>query len=712
MFSRTPKIRIGHRAPAWLGVMLMASASTLAMGSAYAEDSGAELADTQVVTLDEIVVTSTGFGQSRAKHPGNISKISGTEIQFEKPQQPSEILNQVAGVGIQQGSGVEHLTAIRSPVLTGGAGAGSFLYLEDGVPLRAAGFGNVNALMESITEGAGGIEVVRGPGSALYGSNAEHGLVNVLSMAPSEEPEARLTGWLGPHGNQNLNGSASSTITEAGGTVHGFRGTFALNEDGGFRDDSSYGQQKLQLRYDITKPETRIRTTLSAINLNQETAGFITGFDAYKDPAVYKTNPNPDAYRDAWAMRGAMRVEHDLSRNESIAITPYFRTNGMEFLMHFLPGTPVEESGHWSLGLLTSYEKRLSGGHKIILGLDSEYTDGYLSEIQSGPAVAGYVTGTHYDYDIKSTVIAPYLHTVWSLTPATELTAGLRYEFTRYEYDNKGGATSALLYAADRSARPDDRTDTYAIPTPKLGLVHVFSDTLTGFANIARAARAPQTTDIYRLQKVPGTAFAIDPGSVDPEILDSIELGARGRIGQARYEVSTYYMKKRNYTFRDSAGNTIFDGRTRHVGIEAEIATPLIWNFDIAASATYARHTYEFDNPADGIVAGNDVDSAPRTLSNVRLGYSFHETRGRLELEWVHMGSYETDAANLHSYSGHDLLNLRADYSLSDNLSVFGRVSNLLDTRYADRADYTGFGGDRYFPGEDRALYAGATIRF
>jgi len=96
---------------------------------------------------------------------------------------PAEALNRVAGVNIHRGSGQEHLTAIRSPVLTGGAGAGSFLYLEDGVPLRAAGFANVNGLFEAGTEFADKLEVFKGPGPALYGSNAVHGLINVQAQS-------------------------------------------------------------------------------------------------------------------------------------------------------------------------------------------------------------------------------------------------------------------------------------------------------------------------------------------------------------------------------------------------------------------------------------------------------------------------------------------------------------------------------------------------
>jgi outer membrane receptor protein involved in Fe transport len=691
-------------------------------GTRAQADPAATTGDT--MNLDELVVTSTGFGEPRATHPGNIAKIDADEIDFVKAEQPAELLNRVPGVDIQQGSGVEHLTAIRSPVLTGTAGAGSFLYLEDGVPMRAAGFANVNELMEAMTEEAGGIEVIRGPASALYGSNAEHGLINVLTRAPSVIPEGSLTGWLGPHGVQNLDGTASTSV-KSGDTTQGVRGSFALNEDGGFRADSGYGQQKLQLRYDYARPDTTVRTTFDTVNLNQETAGYVVdpsnpaNIDAYKIDSLRTSNPNPEAYRDAWAIRGAMRIEHDLGDGRKIALTPYGRTNGMNFLMHFQRGEPVEENGHWSGGLLTSYEKLLSGGHKLIVGFDSEYTDGYLREIQSGPTLSGgYITGTHYNYDVKAVVLAPYLHTVWQLGAGTQLTAGVRYEFTRYDYTNLAGPTNtAVPRTTDRFARPANRTDTFSNPTPKLGLTHIFSDEVTGFVNVAHAARAPQTADLYRLQKIPGGVAPYngpDPSTIKSEVLDSIEIGARGRINRLSYEIATYFMKKHNYAFRDSNGDNVTDGKTQHVGIEGEVATPLLWNFDLAASATYARHSYDFTHSStsfESFSKGSDIDTAPRTVADVRLGYSFDEGLGRAELEWVHLGAYWMDSAHTEQYPGHDLFNLRTEYALTENLSVFGRLENIFDKKYADRADF--FQGQaRFFPGEDRGLYVGTTVSF
>ncbi|MBX3504040.1 MAG: TonB-dependent receptor [Parvibaculum sp.] len=665
-----------------------------------------EAEEEQGLLTDELVVTTTGFGTPRTTHTGNIAKIGEFEMEFIRPAQPAEALNRLPGVGIQQGSGAEHLTAIRSPVLTGGAGAGSFLYLEDGVPMRAAGFANVNALMEAMDEISGGIEVVRGPGGARYGSNAEHGLINFLSRPPAPESDAEITFWGGPHDFFKSTGTASATLADGDTAKHGFRGSFAALHDGGFRADSGLEQQKARFRYDYTAPDTRIAATLTAVNTNQETAGFVVGPDAYKNPALYKTNPNPEAYRDAWAVRGAVRMERDIGENLTLVLTPYARTNAMDFLMHFVIGQPVEQNAHWSGGLLSSLVASLDGGHRLIFGLDSEYTDGWLSEVQYSPTAGGAPNqspqGVHYDYTVKALVLAPYVHSEWKLAPKTLFTAGLRFEYTRYDYQN-----DAPVGVFGRFLRIPDRVDEFADFTPKVGLLHEFSESFTAYANLARGTRAPQTTDLYRLQRLQV------PGEAKSEELDSLEVGARGRIAGIFYETNLFYMQKRNYYFRDANGFNVTDGRTDHAGIEVEFSAPLAFGFDIAAAGTYARHTYAFTNitPSEVILDGNDVDTAPRTLGNLRLGYNFHEGAGRAEFEWVHMGSYWMDAGNTQKYDGHDIFNLRLDYDVTENVALFGKLTNIFNSRYADRADFA-FGGERYFPGEDRGLYLGATLRY
>ena len=82
------------------------------------------------------------------------------------------------------------------------------------------------------------------------------------------------------------------------------------------------------------------------------------------------------------------------------------------------------------------------------------------------------------------------------------------------------------------------------------------------------------------------------------------------------------------------------------------------------------------------------------------------------ELELVHMGEYYTNPENTATYGGHDLLNLRMQYDVSDDFMVYVNVMNLADEEYAERADFSGWVGDRYFPGEPIRAFIGFTWKY
>ncbi|PHS31831.1 MAG: TonB-dependent receptor [Methylophaga sp.] len=675
---------------------------------ALASASATTMVSADNLNLDELVVTGTRSETSLLDLAGNTGKISESEIDLVRADHIEEVINRIPGVMIQRGNGQEHLTSIRSPVLTGGAGAGSFLFLQDGIPLRAAGFANVNGLFEAFSEQAGSIEVVRGPGSALYGSNAVHGLVNVITRAPSLDLERSIDMSVGPHDLYKTKATVSNTMGK-----HGYRLSFNGTTDGGYIDESGFDQQKLNFRYDYLGDVNSVTTIFTATNLNQETAGYTEGFNSYRDTHQVKaTNSNPDAYRDAKSTRLSVRWDHDLSDDSYFTITPYFRSTELDFLMHFLPGTPVEKNEHQSVGLLASYTKEFEGGHKVIVGTDFEYTQGELSEVQEGATVFGrFVQGVHYDYDVDATVIAPYVHSEWQLAEKTRMTAGLRFEHTRYEYDNN--TTGGLNFGAFQ--RPEDSNDTFNNLSPKLGFTHLVAEDTSIFTNIARGNRAPQTTDLYRIRNTQIN------GEADSEKVDSFEIGIRKVGNGIQYEITTFYMKKKDHFFRDSTGDNVPNGKTTHYGIELGAFIPLGEKFDLAGSFTYARHQYDFDNVgtdpngSNSINDGDDIDTAPRHIGNLRLGWNIKPS-SRLELEWLHVGRYYTDSGNVHSYNGHDLLNLRAQHQVNKNVTLYGRISNLLNTDYAERADYNYVNAfnntDRYFVGEQAAVHIGASYNF
>ena len=131
--------------------------------------------------IEEITVTSNSRkSEGLADINAAVSVIGEEELRSIGHTHLQETLNRLPGVSIHRNNGQESLTAIRSPVLTGAGACGAFLVAENGIPVRSSGFCNVNEMFDLHAENAASVEVVRGPGSAFWGSNAVHGLVNVV----------------------------------------------------------------------------------------------------------------------------------------------------------------------------------------------------------------------------------------------------------------------------------------------------------------------------------------------------------------------------------------------------------------------------------------------------------------------------------------------------------------------------------------------------
>ncbi|MCI5044919.1 MAG: TonB-dependent receptor, partial [Aquisalinus sp.] len=469
-------------------------------------------------------------------------------------------------------------------------------------------------------------------------------------------------------------------------------------EDTGFRSESGADSQGLVVRRTGIHRSWAHDTILTVANLNQETAGFAQGDEVYRDNRLRRFNPNPQAYRDSKALRLQSRWQQQ-GENGTISVTPYFRWTEMEFLQHFLPSQAVEENGHWSAGFQSAWY----GDNDITIGLDGEYTEGYLTEIQSRPDIFSFVQGIHYNYDISSSSLSPFAQVVRAVTDNWRIVLAARADYTSYDY-----TTNTPADRIGRFIRPGDRKDDFLTFSPKASLLRQ-TEAGTYWLSYAEGARPPQTTDLYRLQQNQIVE------EIDPEKIRSFEFGWRGNWHErVSGEVTAYFAEKENFLFRDADGFTVSDGETRHTGIEAEITAQLTERLSLNANGTYARHTYEFDRPVnsaanstEAIRSGDDVDTAPRTLAGARLNWQAAEDF-QTQVEWVHVGEYFMDASNSREYPGHDIFNVRLE-KRKGFFTAYTALRNVLDERYATRADFA-FGNERYFPDEGRTLTVGLSF--
>ena len=651
-----------------------------------------DLTETVLVTADRIASPALDL-------PLAWSVVEEQALDLTAHVHINETMQRVSGAWISRGNGQESLTALRSPVLTGAGSCGSFMMAWDNISLRAPGFCNVNQLFDANTEQAGRIEVIKGPATALFGSNAMHGVINVLSAAPTETASHRLSLEAGPYDYYRAKYAYGNTRGR-----HGI--SFRINgtTDGGYKEDSGYDQQKLNLRHDYSGDIWSISSALQFANLNQETAGFIQGFEAYKDPDLKDSNPNPEAYRDARSLLAYSRASREFGLL-SLSITPYLRHNDMEFLQHFLPWQPVEKNGHSSLGLRSELRGAIGQGNWVA-GLDLDYTEGWLEEIQEEPFSPNQPEGVHYDYEVEALNAALFTQLDYPLGDRWQLEGGLRIEYTGYDYKNltEDGSACGPEASACRFYRPADRRDHFNDWNANIGLSYALNSENRLFVRAANGFRAPQTTELYRLQA--GQEVA----DLDSEEIGNIELGLRGTLAERfAYQINAFRMQKDNVIFQDADRQNVSGAETKHYGIEGRLDYTINDHWYLGLAATSARHKYDSNIRllgSEGDIKGNDIDTAPRLFGSARLGrhIDFPSGTGVAELEWVYLDSYYLEPDNLHEYEGHSLLNLRLRAPFANRWEAALRITNLLDEDYAERADY-GFGSYRYFVGQPLGAY-------
>ncbi|CAA0100702.1 Vitamin B12 transporter BtuB [Halioglobus japonicus] len=657
---------------------------------------------------EDILVTASRVQEDALKMPLSWSTVSEETLSLVDPVHINEIMQRVPGAWISRGNGQESIIALRSPVLTGSGSCGAFFSAADGISLRAPGFCNVNQLFDSNFEQAGRIEVIRGPATALYGSSAMHGVINVISAAPTEELDSLLSVEGGPDNYFRAKYRYSDTVGRNGISV-----STNATHDGGYKDDSGYDQQKAIVRHDYNGQDWDFRTVLDTANLKQDTAGYIEGYKAYNDSDSRKDNPNPNAYRDAWSVRLYSAASVALNNNSRLTLTPYLRVNEMQFLQHFLPWQPEEKNAHNSLGLRTTVNTD-AGVLRWTNGIDLEYTDATLKETQDEDFSPNQPIGVHYDYQVDASVAALYSQLRTQFNSPWELDAGVRFEYTNYDYNNRTGDGAPCEPSADacRFYRPADREDDFSNWSLNVGASYSLSEDHIIYMRYAHGFRAPEASELYRLQSGQQSA------DLDSEKIDNVEIGLRGYWQRnTRYDVAVYYMNKEDVIFQDADRQNVSGAQTNHYGAEMSVDFLLTDNWSVGIDANYASHTY--DNTIEllgssGNINGNDIDTSPKAFGSARLGWDFSSLvnrNSRAELEWVYMDSYFLEPENEHEYNGHSLLNLRITSDLTPRWSAGLRLTNLLDVEYAERADF-GFGEYRYFVGQPRGAYVQISYQF
>lgn len=648
-------------------------------------------------TIERIAITANKSAIPINESSHSITVIDSNNIDKTNAQHINQLLSSSPGTWISRGNGQEHLTAIRSPVLTGAGSCGAFFVGIDGIATRAAGFCNANQLFDLPFEQSKAIEVLRSPSSTMYGSNAVHGVINALTADAFNSPNY-VSSEIGAYDFIRFLSQHSFLMSDQQKAL-----TIQTNftQENGYQTESGYDQQKINLIYQSQSDQWQIKTLFSASNLNQETAGFIRGFESYKDESIRKVNPNPEAYRDA----KSARIQSSLSREFKgglFSIKPYFRYNQMAFLQHFLPWQALERNGHRSVGFQTLYDVDFSYQKtqlSWLTGFDTDLTKGWLTETQEDDFSPNIPAGIHYDYQTDSTQVSLYSRLNASFAK-WNFSVGLRSEYIAYDHDNKTSSFSACSSEVSvcRFVRPDDQTRSFNALSPSISALYHLNEFSNVYVSATQGYRAPQVTELFRLQNNQQVA------DINEESIRSFEVGFRYSKEKLSSHLAMYKMNKQDVIFQNSERQNVTGGKSSHFGVELEMFYRFSNSISFSGHLSYAEHLYENNTTlVSDPIKGNFIDTAPKWMSSFDINYKNND-KLNLGLKLNYLSEYFLNPQNTAEYDGHSLIDFYLSYQLYKKVNLSLNVFNLTDTFYAERADFA-FGDYRYFIGQGRRAF-------
>jgi iron complex outermembrane receptor protein len=659
--------------------------------------------------LNQVLVSASREAQVRTGSPVAISAISKQVLTDTKPASLEQVLNKVSGVYMVNLGNEQHTMAIRQPI----GYRSLFLYLEDGVPIRTTGDFNHNALIEMNMAALKTIEVIRGPASSLYGSEAIGGAINFITQGPSQILSAKLQVEGSDQGYRRTDFSVSNTVGKLGIYAAGY---YAAQRDG-IIAHSDFDKLALTLRADYAlNPKSKLVTTASLIDYRTDQTG---GLDRKRFYEKEYSSQHTFTYRKVKALRLKSTLEHDWNASNSTRLTLFYRHNAIGqnpfYAIRNVAGNAAKASGEinedafQSYGLVAQHRKtfpflnaRLIGGLSAdhspaayqarLTDIDRDETGKYTGYSEAGLLLT--------DYQVQLLNTAAYAQ--FELNPLERLkaVAALRYDRLDYTFNNH-------LPPGAYSGAPDEKNGFKSL-TPKLGLTYDLGNSMGLYANYSVGFTPPQITELYRGVQVPSLKSA-----------DFANYEAGGWISFAQskgyLDLSVYQLNGTNeivsVRLPDGSYENQNAGKTRHRGVEYTFRYAPVESIAFRFSGTNARHTYIDYVERGTAFSGKEMATAPRFISNSELTYKPAFARGiRLSLEWQHLGRYYMDAANSAHYQGYDLLNARFGYAFR-GFEVWVNALNLTDKLYATTADKYAY-GESYRPGNPRTFHVGAGYHF
>jgi vitamin B12 transporter len=618
---------------------------------------GDDTADTIIVTASRIPVPLVAAGSS-------VSVIDREQIEARQSIFATDILQDLPGVAVSQSGGIGSITQIRIR----GAEANQVLVLIDGIEANDPSGNDEFAFQHLTTWDVERIEVVRGPQSALWGSDALAGVVNVITRMPTEEFAAGGFAEGGAYDTYSAGGRLS-------GTVLGARAGLSLSRvDSGGSNSSRSGNE------DDGYENTTAALTLTGSPTDAIDLHFIGRFT--------------DTTKEFDGTDFVTGLPADTGDKSDVGLG-YVRAGGTLRLLN----------GRWTQALRTAWTTTDTENTGDFGGTGSTAADKYGVYYQTtwqfapgGPDGLGNSVTLALDHERQEFSQRGDIIVIDPDDPTQNLNPNQDQQL-----DNTAAVLELLLRPIDRmslslSGRYDDNSDFANVGTYRATAAWTAESTGTRLhASYGTGQKAP--TFVERFGFFPGQ-FVGNP-DLEPETSLGWEAGAEQPLWNDHLRIGATY-------FRETLDNEIdgfafdpdsslftaanLDGQSVRRGLEFSAVASVSDTLRFSGSYTYTDATQP--DPATGI----DTREIRRPRHSASLNGDWRLLAGKADvnLNLTYVGDQDdvffevappfgTRTVTLDAYY---LANVAASYHLTTQTSVYGRVENLLNESYENVYGY------------------------
>ncbi|WP_375195807.1 TonB-dependent receptor family protein [Sphingobium sp.] len=640
-----------------------------------------------------IVTASPEVEEAAAKvvrTPGGVDVVSAEAFEDKLAVSLGDALRFSPGVYTQPRFGQEVRISIRGSGLSRGYHMRGLTLLQDGIPINMADDnGDFQELDPQVFQH---LEVYRGGNALRLGGSTLGGAINAATPTGRTAPGAEL----------RVDGGSFDTLRAK--AAYGYAdergdGWAALTADRSDGDRDHGRRRALRFNGNVgLKLSERVETRFyaSVQTIRQKLSGALNESDALNHPA--KGNFALDQARNIDSIRLQNRTTVQLEGGE-LAFGAYYNAKALNHPIYQLVDQKSEDRGVFASLDLAGDLRGLPV--ELTLGTQARFGQGQFRQFVNLNGKPGAPTAYQ---KARAQTINSYGELRVAPAGGLWLIAGGIYTHGERRLDNR--------FAPARSG--DVSFDALA---PKFGLLFEPVQTVQFYANYSRSVELPGFIELGQTQF---DTMAIGFVPLRPQRAWTAEIGTRGTLGIARWDISLYRADLRGELLQYGAGNSAIPAatfnadRTRHQGVE----TGLDLNLTRWATLRQVYQYSDFRFRDDAQFGNNRLPVVPRHFYRAELKLGTEKLSISPAIEWLPQGAW-VDYANSRRVGDYATLNLGAQAQLWPGVTLFLDARNLTGERAVGDisavVDYSKLAPASraiFYPIERRAVYGGVRARF